>query len=158
MAVFNNKEHFLYRKLIFLESVSNLDLPEKFDDFLAGMGVDVSSPIINEDNSLINWTATKPHFQFFFDYVGNEEEMKVYLENSEISKHEFLYTWLAIGDPVIKVKTVEFIENWEDFYIASVQGFVAITPDGRYYLEFTDDWKYHLNSNFEIRSGTIVEY
>ena len=53
-----------------------------------------------------------------------------------------------------KIKTSEFIREWEWFYIASVEGMIIITEDGKKILEFTDDYKYHLNSNFEIRPNS----
>jgi hypothetical protein len=56
---------------------------------------------------------------------------------------------------VIKIKTSDFIANWEEFNLATGgQGLILATEDGNLFLEFTDDWKYHLNSNFEIKPDT----
>lgn len=38
--------------------------------------------------------------------------------------------------------------------MASVDGMVLITSDGRLVLEFTDDFKYNLNSNFQIKPNS----
>ena len=79
-----------------------------------------------------------------------KSKLKKWLKKSPISEYDTLLTWLSWKDPIIRIKTTQFIENWEEFkFFRAWKGM-----DGKYYLEFTDDWKYHLNSNFEIKPGT----
>lgn len=76
------------------------------------------------------------------------------VKKSELVKSEYILTWLNWNDPIIKLKTVEFINNWNEVYNASVEGMVLISLDGKLILEFTDDYKYNLNSNFEIKPNS----
>lgn len=154
MAIFDNKKHFLHEHLTFLESTGIDGKNGGFKKFLTKLGINNSGENWNEDHSTVDWNRAENHFQFFFDYVDNETEISTWLDKSELSKSEFLYTWLDWNDPIIKIRTLDFIKNWEEFYIASVEGFILTTLDGTKYLEFTDDWKYHLNSNFEIKPNS----
>jgi hypothetical protein len=61
---------------------------------------------------------------------------------------------LSWEDPIIKIKTKEFIENWEEVYNASIEGMILTTFDGKLVIEFTDDYKFNLNSNFEIKPNS----
>ena len=84
-------------------------------------------------------------------------EIEKWLKRSEIIKYTFLLTWLDWNDPVVRIATNDFINNWEDFYHAGGgEGLILLTEDGKLFLEFTDDWKYHLHSNFEIKPNTEV--
>lgn len=155
MGIFTNKKHFLHEHLTFMESTEIDGKNAGQHKFLANLGISNHGSCWDIDHSTVDWDTTENHHQFFFDYVHNETEITEWLNKSELSKSEFLYTWLDWDDPIIKIKTIDFINNWEEFYIASVQGMVLATTDGKYYLEFTDDWKYHLNSNFEIKPSSL---
>jgi|GEM_PF-2234651 len=155
MSILKNKKHFLHEHLTFIESYGIDGKNGGFNSLLEQLGIKTGGCSWNEDHSSIDWESTEKHFQFFFDYENNENQIKNWLKKSPISKYDTLLTWLSWEDPVIRVKTAEFIENWENFNVAGAwQGIVLTTEDGKYFLEFTDDWKYHLNSNFEIRPGT----
>ncbi|WP_431124698.1 hypothetical protein [Flagellimonas flava] len=154
MGIFKNKKHFLHEHLTFIESIGIDGKSGGLNKFLSGLGISNSGKNWDIDHSTIDWCKTENHHQFFFDYENNESEIRDWLNKSDLSKSEFLYTWLDWDDPIIKIKTKDFIENWEVFYAASVQGMILTTIDGSKHLEFTDDWKYHLNSNFEIKPNT----
>jgi len=154
MNIFKNKKHFLHEHLTFLESTGIDGRDGGFNKFLTKLGISNSGENWDEDHSSVDWNKAEKHYQFFFDYVNNEAEIREWLNKSELSKSEFLFTWLDWNDPIIKIRTSDFIKNWEEFYTASVEGTIFTTIDGKYYLEFTDDWKYHLNSNFEIKPKT----
>jgi len=155
MTFFSNEKHFLHEHLTFLESTGGDGKDGKFAKFLADHGISATGECWDIDHSTIDWNKIENHFQFWFDYEGNEEEIKSWLRQSELKNYEFLFTWLAWDDPIIKIKTSDFIDSWEEFNIASGwEGLILTTEDGKLFLEFTDDWKYHLNSNFEIKSGT----
>lgn len=155
MTFYNNKKHFLHERLTFLESIGREGKNGDFTDFLEELGIKTGGDNWNLDHSTIDWTALENHYQFFFDYEGNENEIKEWLTQSPISDYDTLLTWISWEDPIIRVKTKDFIENWEEFNLAGGwQGLILTTEDGKYFLEFTDDWKYHLNSNFEIKQAT----
>jgi hypothetical protein len=155
MSILTNKKHFLHKHLTKIESLGRKGKNNEFVHFLKELGVKTGAENRNEDNSLVDWNKMDNHFQFFFDYEGNKNEITQWLKESVIGKYSTLLTWLSWEDPIIRVKTSEFIENWEKFNIATGwQGLVLITEDGKFVLEFTDDWKYNLNSNFEIKPGS----
>lgn len=151
MSIFTNKKHFLHQHVTFLESTGIDGKDGGHTQFLTSLGLPVTGSHWDIDHATVDWNTIKPHYQFFFDYENNEQEITTWLQNSKLVTSEYLYTWLDWNDPIIKIKTIEFIRNWEAFYIASVEGMVVITIDGSKYLEFTDDWKYKLHSNFEIK-------
>lgn len=126
---------------------------KEFKNFLDRSGFSCKGEYWDTDYSSIDWNQVENHYQFFFHYVGNEE-IELFLQNSKLAQHEFLYTWLSYEDPIIKIKTTEFIEQWEWFYIASIEGMIITSEDGTACLEFTNDYKYHLNSNFEIKPNS----
>jgi len=155
MSILNNKKHFLHEHLTYIESIGKEGRNDGFSKFLEQLGIATGGNSWNDDHSTINWDLSEKHFQFFFDYENNEEQIKNWLKKSPISEYDTLLTWLSWKDPIIRIKTTEFIENWEEFNIARAwQGIIVTTEDGKFYLEFTDDWKFHLNSNFEIKPGT----
>ncbi|SFS91134.1 hypothetical protein SAMN04487906_2047 [Zhouia amylolytica] len=155
MSILENKKHFLHKHLTFLESYGKEGKNGGFENLLKQLGIKVGGKSWDDDHSTIDWNLTNNHFQFFFDYENNETEIKNWLKKSPISRYETLLTWLSWEDPIIRVKSTDFIENWEEFIIAGGwDGLILTTEDGKYYLEFTDTWKFHLNSNFEIKPGT----
>ncbi len=154
MSILDNKKHFLHKHLTFIASIGIEGKNDGFYNWLAKLGICNSGGYWHIDHSTIDWNKIENHHQFFFDYENNEFEITELLRKSELSNYEFLYTWLDWDDPIIKIKTNDFIENWEEIYIASVEVMVLATQDGTKFLEFTDDWKYHINSNFEIKPQT----
>lgn len=156
MGILTNKKHFLHDCLTFIESMDIDGKDGGFDKFLTELGISNKGENWGIDHSTIDWNKSENQYQFFFDFENNETAITNWLEKSQLSKSKFLYTWLDWDDPIIKVKTSDFIENWNDFYIASVEGMVLTTVDGKNYMEFTDDWKYNLNSNFEIKRNTKI--
>jgi len=154
MSIINNKKHFLHEHLTFLEPYLQECGKGGFESLLKQLGIKVGGKGWEIDHSTIDWNLADNHFQFSFDYE-NGTEIKNWLKKSPIAHYKTLLTWLSWEDPIIRVKTTDFIENWEEFNVArGWEGIILITEDGKYYLEFTDDWKYHLNSNFEIKPGT----
>lgn len=148
--MYNNKSHFLHNLLSFVES-TGIDGANGYEKFLRQKGIPVSGQYYDIDHSIIDWGLVKNHYQFYFDYIGNENEIKNWLTQSELNKYEYLYTYTAWGDPIIKIKKIDFIDNWEEFNIAAGwEGLILLTENAELFLELTDDWKHHLNSNFKI--------
>jgi len=152
MKFFNNKKHFLHKHLSFLEAYSEEESIGGFTDLLNNLGIKTGGESWNLDHSTIDWSQIENHFQFFFNYARNEAEIRSWLVKSPLSNYKTLLTWLSFEDPIVRVKTTDFFDNWQEFNAAcGWQGLILTTEDGKYFLEFTDDWKFHLNSNFEIK-------
>lgn len=150
MKIFETKNFFLKDfKEIYSTKIEGKDCG--FQNFLNNLKIKNSDENWNEDHSQVDWNVMENHYQFFFDYENNEVEISDWLMKSELSKYEFVYTWLNFEDPIIMIKTSEFIKNWENVYMASIEGMILTTFDGKLVLEFTDDFKFNLNSNFEIK-------
>jgi len=161
MGILDNKRHFLQEYLTYVESTGLEGKDGGIHRFLTSLGIRCTGDYFKEDHSTIDWNRVEPHFQFGFDYTEiDETELSSWLRQSEMGSSEFLFTWLDWHDPIIKIRSVDFISHWKEFYCASVDGLILTTPDGRSFLEFTDDWKYHINSNFQIKPGraTIEDF
>ena len=150
MAILENKEHFLHQHVQFMESMQLAGQHQGFNNYLSNLGIPNRGDYWDTDHSNIDWNSIERHYQFSFDGAYNAPEIKTWLVNSRLSDHEYLSTWLDWGDPIVKIRTKDFIEHWEVFYNASIDGMVLTTLNGEYFMEFTDDWKHHLNSNFKI--------
>ncbi len=154
MGFFENKNHFLHKHLTNIQSINVDGKNEGFQNFLTNLGINNTGQNWVEDHSQVNWNEVETHYQFYFDYINNETEIKNWLQKSKLLIYEYVFTWLNWDDPIIKIKTKEFIENWEEIYNVSIEGMVLTTFDGKLILEFTDDYKFNLNSNFEIKPNS----
>lgn len=145
------QNNFLYELLSFIEKTNIEGKDGGFESFLNKKGIPSSGEYHDVDKSIIDWHLVKNHYQFFYDYIGSEEEIKIWLLKSDLIEYEYLYTYLVHGDPIIKIKTIDFINDWEEFNIAAGwNGLILLTENAELFLEFTDDWKHHLNTNFQI--------
>lgn len=154
MSIIQNKKHFLHNHLTEITSIEIEGKNGGFENFLTELKIKNSGQNWDEDHSQVDWNEVENHYQFYFDFVENKDIILEWFKKSELLNYEYVLTWLNWEDPIIKIKTKEFIENWEEVYIASVEGMILITFDGKWILEFTDDFKYNLNSNFEIKPNS----
>ncbi|RYG52223.1 MAG: hypothetical protein EOO01_06955 [Chitinophagaceae bacterium] len=112
----------------------------------------------NAYNSLFAWDRIQPSFNFFYDFPENENRIKELLNSSLLVSTKWLYVETLSTIPILKVSTRYFIEHWIDFVNANAgQGSYCLSEDKRLLLEFTDDSKYHLFSNFPIHNDLDVE-
>jgi len=106
---------------------------------------------IREKETVINWELVKPKYNFFYDYIGNEE-ISNFLKKSPISNYENVYIYLNYNEPIIEIDTNTFIDKWEDLLSSTgYSGLFVFTNNGNHFLEFTDDSSYQLYSNFPIK-------
>ena len=106
---------------------------------------------IDEIETIINWKLVNPKYNFFYDYIGNEEISK-FLKKSPISNYKNIYIYLNYNDPIIEINTNAFIDKWEDLLASTgYSGLLVFTDNGRHFMEFTDDSSYQLYSNFPIK-------
>ena len=153
MSILKNKEHYLHKKLK-LEPYGEGD----YFDLLYNFKIPVLKPgEESDDNSMINWKQIDTHYQFFYDYQGCESEIPQWLQHSALNQKEYVLTYFYSSveyssSEIIKIQIKDFIQYWDDLNMASGgQGMVYVSNDGKLVLEFTDDYKHHLNSNFLIK-------
>lgn len=102
-------------------------------------------------NFSFDWFEINPSFGFFYDFENNESAIKKRLEQSKLIDSTYIYIETLSNIPIIKTKIEYFIRNWFDFVNANAgMGSFCITDDYKLLMEFTDDCKYFLFSNFPI--------
>lgn len=112
--------------------------------------LELNIPIV-EKETVIDWKFVKPKYNFFYDYIGNEEISR-FLRKSPISNYKNVYIYLNYNDPIIEIDTNTFIDKWEDLLSSTgYSGLLVFTNNGRHFMEFTDDSSYQLYSNFPIK-------
>jgi hypothetical protein len=101
--------------------------------------------------TVLNWHQQES-YSFFYDFEGCEYIIEAYLKESSLINSQNLFIEMPADIPVIKVNTLYFISNWYDFIKANNEmGTLISSEDFKYVLEFTDDAKYLLYSNFKIQ-------
>jgi hypothetical protein len=135
-------------------SIVSLEISGKengFAKYLSEKQIPVSNEYWAFDHSFVNWKSVNPFFQFNYDSIS-EAQLIEWLSKSRLIEHDHIFTWLDYNDSIIQISTSEFIDNWRALLIYSGwEGMVLTTEKGELFLEFTDDWKTHLNSNFAIK-------
>lgn len=130
-----------YKNKFEREKRTELGLPEKIND------------IYSYDRTTIEWMKMPVCYRFFLDGY-DEEYIKQAFMNSELSKYNkiiVVYGW----DPVVKIPTSAFIEDWENFVISMRWSGVIYSEDYKLIMEFSQN-NYYLNSNFEILKNSLV--
>jgi hypothetical protein len=95
MGIFENKNHFLHKHLTEIHSIQVEGKNEGFQNFLTRLEINNSGENWNEDHSQVDWNKMEIHYQFFFDYLNNEIEIRNWLKTSQLSKYEYVFTWLS---------------------------------------------------------------
>ena len=103
----------------------------------------------NEFNSVFDWKAIIPHYSLFFNFEGNDVSLPRLFNESRLIEHSYLLVETKSDLPIIKVGIKYFIENCVEFIDANMgMGSIMVSDDYELLLEFTEDWKYTLFSNF----------
>lgn len=109
------------------------------------------SKLGRNDNALFDWDAVSSHHVFFYDFPNNEKTIADLFKKSELTKNGDVLIQRQSDLPVIKTGNLYFIENWYDLTRGIVGlGSIVVTENYKLLLEFTDDAKYLLHSNFSI--------
>lgn len=110
--------------------------------------IELSIPVI-ELETFVDWNNISSKYNFFYDYVGNEIDIKKKLIESPLNNYSTVIIHFDCGIPTIEINTLVFIDKWEDFVSSNgYSGIFIFTNDGKYFIEFTDDSSYELYSNF----------
>jgi hypothetical protein len=106
---------------------------------------------LSKDSTTIDWNSIKLKYSFYYDFVNNENEIKNRLLNSSLINYKNLIIDIGYEYKSFEIDSKLFINNWEDFVSSNgFCGIIVISPDFKYFLEFTDDCDYLLFSNFLI--------
>lgn len=133
-------QNWILKKYIHDFKEIKFNLHEKLSEF--------SIPI-RELDTFVDWDKVNPRYNFFYDYEGNEMEIKKKLIDSPINDYSTVILEIGCGIPTIEINTSIFINHWEDFVsLNGYSGIFIITNDYKYFIEFTDDSEYQLFSNF----------
>ncbi|MGQ2985566.1 hypothetical protein [Flavobacterium sp.] len=98
--------------------------------------------------SRIGWDLMSPKYEFCFDYDNIESKVTNKLKMSQLTQHEFVIVTYGWKEPIIKLKTDIFIENWSDIFSSTKYESIITSFDCKLIMEVTRD--YILHSNFKI--------
>lgn len=120
------------------KTLEKLQIPKKYNQYL------------NRAETYIDWDSIPKHYTFFFDYEGWEERVKIWLENSLIGKQPKLIITYGNSEPVVKIPTSFFLEDWEGFFASTKWQTLIFSEDFKLIMEVSRD--YYLHSNFIIKN------
>lgn len=103
----------------------------------------------------IDWEKMPIYYKLCFDDVNpeiKEEQIRKAFINSELSRHEKIIIPYGWKEPVIKVPTKFFLEDWEGFVRSTMFETIIFSEDFSLIIEISKD--YHIHSNFEILPNT----
>jgi hypothetical protein len=149
MKILQDKDHFLHERV-------KLELHNGQDFFKTLEGFSIPMLTVAEtadDNSWINWRRIRDHHVFSYGFEGSDKIISNWLKQSKLAEKQFLLTYVKSNTEVLKVSVNDFISHWDSFNRAGGNaGMVFISDDGELIMEFTDDYKYNLHSNFSIEN------
>lgn len=105
----------------------------------------------NEFNYYFDWGKITPSFSAFYDFENCEKILKEFLLKSKLINSDKVLIETSSTLPIIELSTNYFIEFWDDFVFANGGlGSAVVSTKFDLIMEFTDDRKYFLFSNFKI--------
>ena len=132
---------------------------EEFDDLFLKQKIPLNSDY--NFSTYINWFKVSKSYQIGYESIAVYELIKLF-ENSIICKLDVeLYIRLSFSNPLIKVKANNLSNHiFELLDLVHGMGWEAISLDGKYFFEFTDDADCMFISNFEIQHANenIYDY
>lgn len=103
-------------------------------------------------DTLFAWDKINNSHNFFFKYIDCEIDIITHLYKSKLIEHDIVLVDTAPKMPMIETSAIFFIEHWFDFALANKgMGSFVITKNYELLIEFTDDARYMLYSNFKIK-------
>lgn len=125
------------------ELLDELKLPQSED--LTGM---------NRAETNIDWFRMPQYYKFFFDKEDWEDTIQEWLKASKLSEVEKILITYGWEEPMIKVPTKLFFEDWEGFFRSTLWETIIFSEDYNLIMEVSRD--YYLHSNFEIKPDSKV--
>lgn len=108
-----------------------------------------NSGLYREDTS-IDWSKMPESYKFFFDKEGWEERIKKWFEKSKLGSTQNLLITYGWKEPMVKVPTKLFFEDWEGFIRSTLWETIIFSEDYKLIMEVSRD--YYLHSNFKIEN------
>lgn len=134
--------HFLDSSKISITNYSFYD----FDGIIKKFGYKEEKNI--ELHKYFEWNNIE-HWSFKYEHFSKEAISKMF-KNSIKNDSPFLIR-IKPTLPLIQVAVIEFSEILDDLiHENGVMGWQAISTDGKYIIEFTDDYEHLAKSNFRI--------
>jgi hypothetical protein len=109
---------------------------------------------INRSETDINWLKFPQYYKFFFDKEGWENRIQEWFKTSKLSEVEKILITYGWEEPMIKVPTKLFLEDWEGFLRSTLWETIIFSEDFSLIMEVSRD--YYLHSNFEIMPNSKV--
>lgn len=103
---------------------------------------------LDRNETIIDWHKISAYYSFFFDTTSMEKKLRDYFINSQLFNTKNVIITYHINEPVIKIPTKLFIEDWEDFFQSTKYETLIFSEDYSLIIEISRD--YFLHSNFEI--------
>ena len=107
---------------------------------------------IHRSQTEIDWKKMAAYYRFFID-GENEEFVKKAFEESALAKYKNVILTYGWKEPVVKVSTELFLQDWEGFIRSQIWEGLIFSEDFTLVIESTRD--YYLHSNFEILPKSI---
>ena len=103
---------------------------------------------LNRKETWIDWNKMPVYHRFFFDLEGWEDKIAEFFARSELKNTSHLIIPYGWEEPVVKIPTELFLEDWEGFLRSTKYETVIFSEDYRHIMEVSRD--YCLHSNFRI--------
>lgn len=105
---------------------------------------------VDRSGTSINWNLISDYYNFFFDYENSEKQVKDFLKDSDISKSEHLIILYGWNEPVIKIPTKIFLNDWEGFIRSTLWETIIFNENFKLIIEVSRD--FYMHSNFIIKT------
>ncbi|NET28619.1 hypothetical protein [Okeania sp. SIO1I7] len=129
--------------------ITSIEFPDGFTAFLDSKKIPINKNI--KYKRLIDWKKVNKCHQINYENHMIENQIRDDLKISDLYLHEQVYMDFGYENPVVKIPTAFFVENWFEFVSSTnFLGSVVIVEDGSLFMEFTDDSDFLLISNFLI--------
>lgn len=150
----NPSEKFINPLSEFAERISALpgQFPENINSILGSHDIKLCETRIELGKKpyWIEWKAYPNHYSFCYDFENNEGQVAKYLGDSKLANYSFIIMNFGYQKPLSRIPVDIFFNYWYELVIIAGYESVALTEDGKLFMEFVRDG-YYLKSNFSIR-------
>lgn len=125
--------------------------PENVNSILKSHGIKLCETTIELGKKpyWIEWNEYPNHHSFYYDFEDNEAQVSNHLSHSELATYQFIIMDFGYQKPLSKIPMDVFMKYWYELAIIAGYEAVALTEDGRLFMEFVRSG-YYVKSNFPI--------
>lgn len=102
---------------------------------------------LDRKETIINWDKMNSYYSFYSDNESEQEQIGIALSNSEIGREENLIILYGWEEPVVKLPSKLFINDWEGFIRSTLWETFIFSEDYKLIIEVTRDYYFHSNFN-----------